>query len=90
MIEECSTDKELFAALTAGSSAKEKAKVRKLIAEVAEWPISYCNNLAASYQFEGFLGHWDQLADPAILTSCGSLGVAVKAAGGLFGGDQAW
>jgi hypothetical protein len=88
-IQECSADKEFAGALLDGANAKDQKKIRKLIAEIAEWPINYCNNLAANYQFEGLLNHWDQLADPAILESCGKLGTAVKAAGGLFGGDQA-
>jgi hypothetical protein len=88
-IEACAKEKEFAKALSEGADAKEQKKIKKLIGEIAEWPTEYCSNFAANYQFVGFLDHWDQLADPAILESCGKLGAAVKAAGGLFGGDQA-
>jgi hypothetical protein len=88
-IQECAKDKDFAKALSEGADAKAQKKNKKLIAEIAEWPVEYCNNFAANYEFEGFLNHWDQLSDPAILESCGKLGAAVKAAGGLFGGEQA-
>lgn len=89
-IMECKEDKEFAKALKEGADAKEQKKIGKLIAGISEWPTtSPCNNLAASYEFEGFIDHWDKLSDPAILESCAKLGAAVKAAGGLFGGDAA-
>ena len=88
-IEECVEDPAFTAALLQGANAKEQKKIKKLIAEVAEWPVNPCQNLAANYEFTGFFGHWDEVSDPAILETCAKLGAAVKAAGGLFGGDQA-
>jgi hypothetical protein len=89
-IVECKEDKEFEKALKEGADAKEQKKIGKLIAGISEWPsVSPCANLAASYEFEGFIDKWDQLKDPAILESCAKLGAAVKAAGGLFGGDAA-
>jgi hypothetical protein len=89
-IVECKEDKEFAKALKDGADAKEQKKIGKLIAGIEEWPTTNpCGNLAASYEFEGFIDKWDQLADPALLESCAKLGAAVKAAGGLFGGDAA-
>jgi hypothetical protein len=87
-IVECAEDKEFAKALKEGTNAREQKVISRLIGEIAEWPMNLCNNLAASYEYSGLLDHWDQLADPQILTSCGKLGAAVKAAGGLFGGDS--
>lgn len=89
-LEECADDRALADALMAGANAKERKRIKALIGEIAEWPLAPCQNLAANYEFNGMLNHWDMLADPGILTSCGALGAAVAAAGGLFGGDQAF
>lgn len=89
-IQGCAEDKEFAAALQEGADAKQKKIIAGLIKEIADWPMGLCSNFAASYQYEGFIDHWDQLSDPAILETCAKLGAAVKAAGGLFGGDAAY
>lgn len=88
-IEECVEDKAFVEALMKGADAKQKKIIKRLIAEVAEWTANPCADMAANYEFAGFTNHWEQVSDPAILESCGKLGEAVQAAGGLFGGDQA-
>lgn len=88
-IEECVEDKAFVEALMKGADAKQKKIIKRLIAEVAEWTANPCVDMAANYEFPGFTNRWEQVADPAILESCGKLGEAVQAAGGLFGGDQA-
>lgn len=88
-IEECVEDKAFVDALMKGADAKQKKIIKRLIAEVAEWTANPCADMAANYEFSGFTNHWEQVSDPAILESCGKLGEAVQAAGGLFGGDQA-
>lgn len=88
-IEECVGDKAFVDALMKGADAKQKKIIKRLIAEVAEWTANPCVDMAANYEFPGFTNRWEQVSDPAILESCGKLGEAVQAAGGLFGGDQA-
>lgn len=88
-IEECVEDKAFVDALMKGADAKQKKIIKRLIAEVAEWTANPCVDMAANYEFPGFTNRWEQVSDPAILESCGKLGAAVQAAGGLFGGDQA-
>jgi len=87
-IVECSEDKEFEKALKEGASAKDQKLITRLITGIAEWPSPPCGSLAASYEHTGFLDRWKDLSDPAILESCAKLGAAVKAAGGLFGGDS--
>lgn len=87
-ISECSGDKEFEKALKEGADAKQQKLITRLIAGIAEWPVAPCANLAATYEHEGFLDRWKELSDPKILESCASLGAAVRAAGGLFGGDS--
>lgn len=87
-ISECSEDKEFEKALKEGADAKQQKLITRLIAGIAEWPVAPCANLAATYQHEGFLDRWKELSDPKILESCAALGAAVRAAGGLFGGDS--
>lgn len=87
-ITECSADKEFEKALKEGADAKQQKLITRLITGIAEWPVAPCANLAATYEHEGFLDRWKELSDPKILESCASLGAAVRAAGGLFGGDS--
>ncbi len=87
-IVECAEDKEFAKALKEGASAKDEKTISKLIKGIGEWPSPPCGSLAAAYEYDGFLDRWAELADPAILESCAKLGAAVKAAGGLFGGDS--
>jgi hypothetical protein len=87
-IVDCSEDKEFEMALKEGTSAKDQKLITRLINGIAEWPSPACGSLAASYEHTGFLDRWKDLSDPAILESCAKLGSAVKAAGGLFGGDS--
>jgi hypothetical protein len=88
-IVECRDDPAFASALTAGTSNMHRMKIRELIDGISDWPINPCPNLLPSYEVEGFLDRWDELADPTILESCDALGTAVKAAGGLFGGEGA-
>ncbi len=87
-IVECSADKDFEKALKEGAAPAQQRQISLLIASIAEWSATPCTTFAATYQFEGFLDRWEELKDPAILESCGKLGAAVKAAGGLFGGDS--
>lgn len=87
-IVECSADKDFEKALKEGANQAQQRQIGLLIASIATWTNSPCTTFAATYQFEGFLDRWEELKDPAILESCGKLGAAVKAAGGLFGGDS--
>lgn len=87
-IMECAEDKEFEKALKEGASGKDQKTISKLITGIGEWPSTPCGSLAATYEHDGFLDRWSELADPAILESCAKLGAAVKAAGGLYGGDS--
>lgn len=90
-IVECIKDPAFIAALDEGATAKAKKINKALRKEAAEWPDLTCTNLAPSYQYSGFLGGLEQLAAiPDLMSSCAKLGAGIKAAGGLFGGDQAW
>jgi hypothetical protein len=88
---ECRKNPEFIAALEAGASAKDLKITKQLLKEVADWPDNFsCGSLAASYQYGGFLYHWEKMAAaPDPLSSCAKLGAAIQSAGGLFGGEAA-
>jgi hypothetical protein len=89
-IVECQKDADFIAALNAGADRKQKKIIASLLREVADWPENMkCSDLAPAYQYGGFIYHWDKFAAfPDALDSCAKLGVAIQAAGGLFGGEQ--
>ena len=88
-IRDCKDDASFAAALTAGASAQDKKAITKLVKGISKWALNTCSNMP-TYEVIGLLDHWDQLAAPSVLESCASLGTAVKAAGGLFGGDSTY
>jgi hypothetical protein len=86
----CRKDKAFLAALANGADGKRKAADKKHLRQIAKWRYTDCGALPTAIEDGGFLDHWRTVAGaPGILDSCAKLGAAVRAAGGLFGGDVA-
>jgi len=87
-LSDCSKDAEFIAALTAGLTGAELKAQRKYLAKAADWPPGFCDLWEYDWEFNGFRDHMEQLTDPQIVASCATLGTALKAAGGLIGGEM--
>lgn len=86
----CRKDKTFLAALADGADAKRKAADKKHLRQIVKWRYTDCGALPTAIEDGGFLEHWHTVASaPGLLDSCAKLGAAVRAAGGLFGGDVA-
>jgi hypothetical protein len=86
----CRKDKEFLSALDEGVDAKRKAANKKHLVQIVKWHYTDCGALPTAIEDGGFLDNWSRVsAMPGILESCGKLGTALQAAGGLFGGDVA-
>jgi hypothetical protein len=86
----CHKDKEFLSALDEGVDARRKAADKKHLAQIVKWHYTDCGALPTAIEDGGFLDNWSRVsAMPGILESCGKLGTALQAAGGLFGGDVA-
>jgi hypothetical protein len=86
----CHKDKQFLAALDDGVDAKRKAADKKHLVQIVKWSYNDCGALPTAIEDGGFLDSWSTVSGtPGILESCGKLGAALRAAGGLFGGDVA-
>lgn len=86
----CRRDKQFLAALDDGVDAKRKAANKKHLRQIVKWRYTDCGALPTAIEDGGFLDHWTTVAAaPGLLDSCAKLGAALRAAGGLFGGDVA-
>jgi hypothetical protein len=89
-IVDCHKDKQFLSALNEGVDAKRKAANKHHLKQIVSWRYNDCGSLPTAIEDGGFLDHWSVVAGmPGILDSCGKLGTALQAAGGLFGGDVA-
>ncbi|HMG54238.1 MAG TPA: hypothetical protein VK601_12165, partial [Kofleriaceae bacterium] len=86
-IRACAGKPEFIAALDDGATAAQKKVNARLRKAVKQWQTSHelCSNAwdIINYEYTGFLDNPAPLKAPGALASCGALGAAVKAAGGL-------
>lgn len=92
-IRACVDKPEFIAALDDGATAQQKKINARLRKGVKKWQQSHelCRNTwdILNYEYSGFLDKPVAFKAPNALSSCADLGAAVKAAGGLVGGDTA-
>ncbi|TMQ16223.1 MAG: hypothetical protein E6J90_10255 [Deltaproteobacteria bacterium] len=89
-IVDCAKDKQFLAALDEAVDAKRKAADKKHLSQIVKWHYTDCGALPTAIEDGGFLDNWSTVSGaPGILDSCGTLGTALRKAGGLFGGDVA-
>jgi hypothetical protein len=90
-IRACADKPEFVAALDDGATAQQKKVNARLRRGVKKWQTSHelCTNAwdIMNYEHTGFLDNPVPLKAADALSSCATLGTAVKAAGGLVGGD---
>lgn len=89
-IVECADAPEFATALDDGATAAQKKINARLRKGIADWqsPMELCNNAwgLLNYEYSGFLDSPGVFKAANALASCGELGAAVKAGGGLVGG----
>ncbi len=92
-IRACVDKPEFIAALDEGATAADKKVNARLRKAVPKWQKSseLCGNTwdIINYEYTGFLDSPGAFKAPNVLATCASLGGAVKAAGGLVGGETA-
>jgi hypothetical protein len=92
-IRACADKPEFIAALDDGADAQQKKVNARLRKGVKKWQKAHelCTNAwdIINYEYTGFLDRPVVFKAPNALASCAELGAAVKAGGGLVGGDTA-
>jgi hypothetical protein len=92
-IRACADRPEFIAALDDGADAQQKKVNARLRKGVKKWQNAHelCTNAwdIINYEYTGFLDKPVVFKAPNALASCAELGAAVKAGGGLVGGDTA-
>ena len=92
-IRACVDKAEFIAALDDGATAQQKKVNARLRKGVKKWQKAHelCTNAwdILNYEYTGFLDKPSVFKAPSALSSCAELGAAVKAGGGLVGGDTA-